>query len=74
MPLISLINCKTEGKTEAYAFAPLMFSESSLDDNQSVFEDLNVVQMGIDKTDNRWNDWLIIWWGDQKTEVQMLGM
>ena len=52
MPLISLINCKTEEKTEAYTFALLIFSESLLDSNQSVFEDLNVIQMEIDKTDN----------------------
>ncbi len=43
-----------------------MFSESFLAGNQSVFEDLNVIQMGI--------DWLTIWWGDQKTDAQMLGM
>lgn len=30
--------------------------------------------MGIEKTDLRWEDWLTIWWGDLKTEVQMLGM
>lgn len=30
--------------------------------------------MGIEKDDDRWNNWLMIWWGDQKTEIQMLGM
>lgn len=74
MPVIDCIQCKTEKKTEAYAFASSMFSESSLAGNQSVFEDLNVIQMGIDKEDVRWNNWLTIWWGDLKTEVQMLGM
>lgn len=64
MPKINVINCKTEGKTEAYAFAPSMFIESSLSGNLLVFEDLNVIQMGIDKTDSRWEDWLTIWWGD----------
>ena len=53
MPVIDRINCKLEGKTEAYAFAPSMFSESLLAGNQSVFEDLNVIQLGIDKTDAR---------------------
>ena len=33
MPVIDYIQCKTEGKTEAYAFAPSMFSESSLAGN-----------------------------------------
>lgn len=50
--LISLINYKTEEKTEAYAFVTLMFSESLLDGNQSVFENLNVVQRKIDKIIN----------------------
>lgn len=61
MPVIDRIKCKAEGKMEAYAFAPSMFSESSLARNQSVFEDLNVVQMDIEKEDVRWNDWLTIW-------------
>ncbi len=53
MSKINVIDYKTEGKTEAYAFAPSIFSESSLSGNQSVFEDLNVVQMGINKMDSR---------------------
>lgn len=36
---------------EAYAFAPLIFNESSLSGNQLMFEDLNIVQMNINKTD-----------------------
>lgn len=51
-----------------------MFSESSLNNNLSVFEDLNVVQMGIEKMDIYWSNCLTIWWGNQKTEVQMLDM
>lgn len=74
MLVIDRIKCEAEVKTEAYAFAPSMFNKSSLSGNQSLFEDLNVVQMGIDKKNTRWNDWLTIWWGDQKTEAQMLGM
>ena len=74
MPTIDRIQCQREGKTETYAFAPSMFKESSLAGSQSVFEDLNVVQMGIEKNDDQWNNWLTIWWGDQKTEAQMLGM
>lgn len=74
MSAINCIDCRAEGKTEAYAFAPSMFSESSLAGNMSVFEDLSVIQMGIKRTDARESDWLTIWWGDQKTEVQMLGM
>lgn len=51
MPVIDRINCKLEGKTEAYAFALSIFNESSLAGNQSVFKDLNVIQLDIDKTD-----------------------
>lgn len=74
MPKINVIDYKTEGKTEAYAFAPLIFSESSLFGNQSVFEDFNIIQIGIDKRHLQWDDWLTIWWGNQKTEAQMLRM
>lgn len=49
MPIINCIKYKAEGKTRAYAFAFLIFSKSSFAGNQLVFEDLNVVQMGIDK-------------------------
>ena len=51
-----------------------MFSENLLAGNQSVFKDLNVIQLGINKTDARWNELLTIWWGDQKTKIQMLSM
>lgn len=51
MPIIDQINCKPEGKTEAYNFVPSMLGESLLARNQSVFEDLDIIQLGIDKTD-----------------------
>lgn len=51
MPVSDQINCKLEEKIEAYAFALSMFSESWLADNQLVFEDLNVIQLGIDNID-----------------------
>lgn len=74
MPVINCVDCKVEEKTKAFMFAPFIFSESSLAGNISVFEDLNIMQMGIEKTNIHWSDWLTIWWEDQKTEVQMLGM
>lgn len=74
MRAINLINCKNEGATETYAFALSMFSESFVVGHMSVFEDLNVKQMGIEKTDPCWGDWLTIWWGDLKTVVQILSM
>lgn len=74
IPRLNIIDCKREEKTEAFTFAPSMYNKSSLSDNIGMFEDLNVIQMGINKTDVRWNDWLTIWWGDLKTEVQILSM
>ena len=56
MPVIDLINCKRERSTKAFLFAPSMFSEGSIAGNMSVYEDFNVVQMGINKTDLRWSD------------------
>ena len=74
MPLIKVIDCKKEGKTEAFLFAPSMHSESSLAGSIAVFEDLNVSQMGIDQSDPQWEDRLTIWWGDLKTEILMRSM
>lgn len=51
MPKINVNNCKTEGKTEEYAFIPLIFSESSFAGNQLVFKNLKVIQIRVDKTD-----------------------
>ena len=74
MPVIDVIDCKTEGTTRAYLFAPSMASESITAGNISVFEDLNINQIGWDKDDPRFNEHLTLWWGDLKTEVQMLSM
>ncbi|MCJ1468817.1 hypothetical protein MMC07_007447 [Pseudocyphellaria aurata] len=60
MPIVDRIDCSKVGATEAHAFAPSMFNESSTTENMSVFEDLNIHQMGIEKTDPRWEDWLTI--------------
>lgn len=51
MPIIDKINCKLEKKTESYIFAFLIFSENLFMDNQSIFENLNVIQLNIIKTD-----------------------
>lgn len=74
MPRVNIINCKAEGPTVAFPFAPTMFSESSTAGNISVFEDLVINQMGIKKEDPCWEDHLTIWWGDLKTEIQVLSM
>ena len=53
MPKIIVIDCKTKEKIESFAFALSMFSESCLFVNISMFEDLNIIQMGIDNMNSR---------------------
>ncbi|MCJ1471086.1 hypothetical protein MMC07_009734 [Pseudocyphellaria aurata] len=74
IPIVDRIDYSKVGATEAHAFAPSMFSESSTAGNILVFKDLNVIQMGIEKDDPRWDDWLTLWWGDLKTKIQMESM
>lgn len=74
MPIINVIDCKRKGSTKAFLFAPSMFSKGSIGGNIGVFEDLNVKQMGIEKTNARWSNWLTLWWGDLKTEILMRNM
>lgn len=71
MPIINQINCKLAGKIETYIFALSILAESLLIDNQWVFQDLNVIQLGINETNTWWNELLMIWWKEQKTEVQL---
>lgn len=61
MPIIDIINCKTEGPTEAYPFAPSMASENTTAGNITVFEDLNIGQLGLDKDDPRFGELLTLW-------------
>lgn len=51
-----------------------MASESTKAGNISIFEDLNIRQLGLEKENTRWQELLTIWWSDLKTEVQMLSM
>ena len=74
MPKVEVIDCKTEGPTSAYFFAPAMASESTTAGNIGVFEYLNINQHGLEKDALKWEELPIIWWGDLKTEVQMLSM
>lgn len=61
MPKINVIDCKAEGPTIAFPFAPVMFSESSAAGNMSVFEDLVIRQMGLEKDDIRWSELPTLW-------------
>lgn len=61
MPRLNIIICKCEEKTKAFAFAPSMHNKSFFSNNIGVFEDFNIIQMKINKTDAEWNNWLTIW-------------
>lgn len=52
---ISIINCidyKTERKTIAYDFIPFIFNKVSIIRNIVLLEDLNIFQIGVDKTNS----------------------
>lgn len=51
MSTLNCINFRVEKKIKAYVFVPFMFGESSLISNISIFEDHNIVQIDINKTD-----------------------
>lgn len=59
--VINYIDYKIKKKTKVFIFALSIFSKSSFAGNISVFEDLNIMQIGINKADIRWSDWLTIW-------------
>lgn len=61
MPKVDIIDCKTEGVTAAYPFAPSMSNESTTAGNISVFENLNIRQLGLDKDDPRFDELLTLW-------------
>lgn len=74
MPKVNVIDCKTKGSSSAFPFALAMASENTTAGNISMFEDLNINQLGLTKDDPRFNKFLYIWWSDLKTEVQILSM
>ena len=74
MPKVDIINCNTKGVIKAYPFALFMSNESTIAGNISVFEDLTIQQLGLDKDDSHFNELLTLWWGDLKTEVLILRM
>ena len=74
MPIIDRIDCKRKRSTRFFPFVPSMFNKSSTAGNLAVFEDLNIIQMGLDKGDAWWRDTLTLWLGDLKTANHMLGL
>lgn len=51
MSILDFIYYKYEKAMHIYPFAPSMFSESSIGDDISIFEDFNILQIEINKTD-----------------------
>lgn len=51
MPKVDIIDCKTESSIIAYPFAPVIASKSTTAGNISMFEDLNINQLGLKKED-----------------------
>lgn len=54
--VLNCINYKAEEKTEVYAFTLSMYSERLSAENISVFEDFNIIQIGINQTDTYWSN------------------
>lgn len=53
MPKIDIVNCKTESSSLAFPFVLAMANENTIADNISVFENININQLGLIK-DNIW--------------------
>lgn len=60
MPKVDIIECKTEGATSAFLFALAMASENTTTRNISVFEELNINQLGLAKVDLCFDELLYI--------------
>ena len=74
MPIINLINCKTEDFTKVYPTAPFMACKSITAYNISVFQDLMEQISLVNYKDTGFKHQLTICWGDLKTKVQMLSI
>lgn len=56
MPELNIIDCKYKAKIKIFVFALSMYNKSLLSGNIDVFEDFNIVQIKIDKTNAWWNN------------------
>lgn len=74
MPKVNIIECKTKDVISAFPFIPVMTSESTTARNINVFEELNINQLSLAKDDFCFDKLFYIWWGNLKTEVQILSM
>lgn len=53
---INVIDCKIKGKTEACVFISLIFGKSYFFGNLLLFENFNVIQIGINKMELQLNN------------------
>lgn len=53
MPVINIIDFKRKGLIKVYLFFLSIFSESSIARNISLFKNSNIIQMDIDKTNQK---------------------
>lgn len=57
-----------------FPFALSIRSKNTIVGNINVFKNLNIHQLRLSKEDPQFNDFFIIWWGNLKTEIQMLSI
>lgn len=60
MPKVNIIECKTKGTILAYLFASAIASKSIITINISVFEELNINQLGLAKNNSHFDELLYI--------------
>lgn len=60
MPILNYIDCRAKRMIKAYAFAPFIFNKSLVAGNISVFKNFNIIQIGTEKMDKNWCNWVTI--------------
>lgn len=48
MPKLNVIYCKANGSTSVFLFVPSMANKSTMAGSMSLFEDLNINQLGLE--------------------------
>lgn len=61
MPVINFIDCKIEETIATYLFVLYMASKSIISSNISIFEDLNMNELGCDKSNFHFEEYLIFY-------------
>lgn len=66
---IDIIDCDIENITKTYLFALFIANKSITKSNISVFEDLFIGQLGLNKDNSCFEELFILWWGGLKTKI-----